>query len=68
MGIERRGGHHIFSCDVCDHRRSEEIAQNWDLSRLAFVTAEEDGWQFEKLRGKWVALCPVHADQGEKTF
>jgi hypothetical protein len=68
MGIERRGGWHIFRCDVCDAERDEKIDGNWDVSRMAFTAAGEDGWQFEKLRGKWVVLCPDHADPGEKTF
>ncbi len=60
MGIERRNG---WRCDVCDTQREEKIDRNWDVSRIAFTAAEEDSWGFEKLRGKWVALCPNHSSR-----
>ena len=68
MGIERQRGLHIFRCDVCDAERTEKIVENWDVSRMSFTEAEEAGWEFDKVRGAWIALCPDHADHGPKTF
>lgn len=59
MGAGKLKSKMIWYCDVCGAHREEPTTGNWDIDRAAWTEAREDGWSFEKLRGKLPGSRPI---------